>query len=643
MRGIAARLRGLAVAVALTAAGSLALTVAGAQAVVVDMNQTSGQPAQLFGVQVLPGTLASLAGHGVNPVNPTGGCADPELAYFHWTDFMPPVQGLCWHGGAVMHANETFALTWDPSHSYWALTRKYIQQFLRDVATGSGTLTSPYAVTSQYTDGAPDPTTKTIGRAANLSLYGGGCIDYGSAAYPTCDFSTSSPLHLGADYPSTPATGACTPDTGYDSCVTDAGVRQEVTQMASIFAGGIHKPDFAPMVVVLLPQKVEACLDGTGRLCSAGSASGAQFCSYHSHVSVGGTDVTYVVQPWVDYTGCDEPNLPPLPSPATTTQVALDAGSRLVNPLSQAQIAAITNPDLDGWFGDHGIETNDGSPSAGAACVPQGGPALDTVTVGGGSYVLQREFNNGGLIASDVASLPCTPVVNLNPSFVVPSAVNPGDVVGFDGSVTESSLVVPGSEYSWNFGDGTTAQGPSPVHVFAKNGTYPVTLTTVDRGGYKASVTESVVVGTGVSAPTPTPATGGGSGSGGNTGTGSGSHAQGGLHVALTLHASSLRWMLSHGIFLSVTSNTRADGIVTVTIPRAVARRVGIVRGAGGPVTIGRGTVSGLIKAGRVTLHLRLSRGVAARLGRLRGLKVTVHLALAGGGAHKVYVAAGGF
>jgi hypothetical protein len=72
---------------------------------------------------------------------------DPWLS----AELVLPSFGLCWQGGtigAVMHGNDTFALTWDPNRSYWAGTRYYVEQFLRDVADGSGTLTSPYDVTT---------------------------------------------------------------------------------------------------------------------------------------------------------------------------------------------------------------------------------------------------------------------------------------------------------------------------------------------------------------------------------------------------------------------------------------------------------------------------------------------------------------
>jgi PKD repeat protein len=50
------------------------------------------------------------------------------------------------------------------------------------------------------------------------------------------------------------------------------------------------------------------------------------------------------------------------------------------------------------------------------------------------------------------------------------------------------------SAYAWNFGDGTTATGPSVAHTFASDGTYRVTLTVTDGFGMTSSTTEVVTV-----------------------------------------------------------------------------------------------------------------------------------------------------
>jgi arylsulfatase A-like enzyme/chitodextrinase len=51
--------------------------------------------------------------------------------------------------------------------------------------------------------------------------------------------------------------------------------------------------------------------------------------------------------------------------------------------------------------------------------------------------------------------------------------------------------------YSWEFGDGETGDGPSPVHPYALAGTYAVTLTVTDNRGGTGSVTLPVTVGSG--------------------------------------------------------------------------------------------------------------------------------------------------
>jgi PKD repeat protein len=82
-----------------------------------------------------------------------------------------------------------------------------------------------------------------------------------------------------------------------------------------------------------------------------------------------------------------------------------------------------------------------------------------------------------------------TPVASAGPDQVA----NEGDTVQFNGSasfdVEDEDL-----EYCWDFGDGNTATGAMPSHVFADNGVFTVTLTVRDSGGAESSDTLTVTV-----------------------------------------------------------------------------------------------------------------------------------------------------
>ena len=152
-------------------------------------------------------------------------------------------------------------------------------------------------------------------------------------------------------------------------CLTDAQLQDELTAMVSEMgligrtqpsahagaraadtARGGNVPRWQHRLVVLGALRPEE---------SRSEPPPGQFCSYHSQIQVDGHMYAYVVQPWTAHTQCDDPNVPDLPANATAQELAIDAGKRLVSPLSQGQIAAITNPWLNGWFGFGGSEIND--------------------------------------------------------------------------------------------------------------------------------------------------------------------------------------------------------------------------------------------------------------------------------------------
>ncbi len=596
--------------------GSLTLATGSAQAVVVSNSQHT-----LYGVAMVPGTGGQLAMAGVPVVTSGGSCQDPQLASEPEFGTTLPTSALCLHdlnagdGDTVLPKNETFAMTWDPNRWGWSTTRNTLEQFLSDVAAGSGAdatqqMSSPFSLTGQYTD--------VLGhRAAYNSKYGGACVDLGNPGGYTCRYGQTSGSGLGNDYPSGDPTRNCTAGGSNSVCLTDAAIQQEITFFANTTSFQSHtQAGYQPLVVMMVPRGVEVCLDSSGKLCSAGSNATAQFCSYHGYDLINGVRVAYVVQPWTAHTGCDQPSIKPLPTnpPPTTVQVEQDAADRMESPLSAGLIAAIVNPWLNGWYAEDGSEINDNPYLDNMnGCQPLGAP-YDSVTVGTGSYTLQREFNNGSTISLEPNALACAPWAVLIPAFVAPSPISAGDVVMFDGTGTNTNVVVPNHGYWWSFGDGTSAVGPSVEHAYRSAGTYTVQLITIDRGGNINTLSQKVTV-LGSS-------TGTGTGGGGKTGSS-------GLQVKVALPPQSFAKFINAGLSVNVTSNARADGIVRLVISRRAAKRAHMkIAGQAQFLVIGQGTVAGLIKAGKVTLHIHLSHATVAKLRKLGFLTVTVKLTL---------------
>jgi hypothetical protein len=333
----------LTLATAFTCVGSL-VAAGGAQAIVVNDNGTTA------GVRLIP---YSSVPAGVTTSTSTSPCDDPWLS----SDFGGPAlpsDGLCYRGGPVINSNETFDIAWDPLRRDWATTRDYLEQFMRNVSDASGSLSSPYAVTTQYRDSS--------GRAGNSSVYGGGCIDYGSTGGSSCQFGNEAGTGAGHDYPATgcPVSGmnqfhedlsGAWDDAPNDVCVTDAQIQNEVSDVVSDEGiVGRTEPGHTPLVVLYTPPGVVVCLDASANLCSAnGNPIPAPTAPSLSTANPGGSIGPGAYEVAVSYMIAGGESVASIPAQLTVT--------------STSSTIAVTSPAAEtgatGWYAyvsaDHGL------------------------------------------------------------------------------------------------------------------------------------------------------------------------------------------------------------------------------------------------------------------------------------------------
>lgn len=130
----------------------------------------------------------------------------------------------------------------------------------------------------------------------------------------------------------------------------------------------------------------------------------------------------------------------------------------------------------------------------------------DGATVAGGKIITHKFRDVGtynvrlrvkdGAGNIDFASRKITVLENAPPvaQFTVdPTSGGAGTKFHFDASAS-SDLEGPIAAYRWDFGDNSTGQGKLPVHSYAKEGTYKVTLTVKDRKGQEATADKQVKV-----------------------------------------------------------------------------------------------------------------------------------------------------
>jgi hypothetical protein len=376
---------------------------------------------------------------------------------------------LLFHGGPVMTSQESFAIFWAPSGFTFPIGYEAaIVGYLKNVAADSGLTTNVYSVSAQYAG--------SNGHATYADSFGESVLD--THAYPT--------------------TGTCPTYTGihgveYTACLSDAKLQAEVHTVREEqgWPTGIGAEYY-----VVLPPQVGSCFGTT-----AGSGCfDKEFCAYHSFGESPQVVYANISYSPGDPSGCGVGEYPNGHANGNVDDT--------LSSLSHEANESITDPLLNAYFDKKGFEDGDecrnssddyGAPLGGAA------GALFNQSINGGHYYLQQEWSND---IEDCAQRvgPAEPVI------ANPGTISVGQLVPFNGSGS-----VPGDggivSYAWEFGDGGTGTGAKPTHTYTEVGTYEVTLTVTDDGGFHYSTTRQVEVvppkegGGGEEKPGPTPPT----------------------------------------------------------------------------------------------------------------------------------------
>lgn len=129
--------------------------------------------------------------------------------------------------------------------------------------------------------------------------------------------------------------------------------------------------------------------------------------------------------------------------------------------------------DPDGSIVSYAWNFGDGNTGSGVA------PNHSYTSIGNYTVSLTVTDNLGSTSSiTTTANINTAPIANAGGSYTGLS----GSAVQLNGSAsndTDGSII----SYQWNFGDGSTGSGESPLHVYSSVGTYVVTLTVVDNMG----------------------------------------------------------------------------------------------------------------------------------------------------------------
>ena len=139
--------------------------------------------------------------------------------------------------------------------------------------------------------------------------------------------------------------------------------------------------------------------------------------------------------------------------------------------------------------------------------ITSGGTASSTTHryTRGGTYTVRLTVtSDAGISATTTRQITVSTTLPAGSAAFVYSPTDPhtGDTVFFNAS---SSSITDVSKYSWDFGDGDTAEGVNPTHVYTRERTYTVSLTVTNSRGQVATASKTITVNNGVTTTTGTP------------------------------------------------------------------------------------------------------------------------------------------
>jgi hypothetical protein len=551
-----------------------------------------------------------------------------------------PATALGYHNGPVVHSNESYAIYWDPEDlgaAWQRLTAGFLEEAGRE--SGPSTLTNVNAVATQYRD------TSGANAAYNSSFRG---------AYTDVDpFTSAENCALAAP------------------CLSDAQIRTELAKYISannLPVGLNPSTGQTPIYFVFTPPNTTVCLGeaaGTENCSKAGSA-GQPLCSYHSFTTVNATTVLYAVIPATAITACQD-------NTGLLEEVNETPAEIIVNSVADEQVAAVTDPLLNGWHGVSGEEVPD-------KCRYNFLPLniSSNQIIFGVKYYLNDEFDQAALYDPYPGNA-CINTVIAAPRFTAPTAVTTGEPVTFN--ATESYVDLGIAKYHWEFGPGETAEvkcegrtptngfapsactassgtgNPNPaasvVHTYAHSGTYEVKLTVIDDGGHSAVVAHSITV---VPTEAEERATREAEESAKRTAEESAKRSAEGKAKSTAEESAkrtaeakasavpapvataavlsrSLKSVLASGLIVRYSVNEQVAGHFEVLLAASVARRIGL---HGPPATgLAKGTAPQIViakailvttRGGRNTVDIRFGKETAKRLRRLGKVSLIVRL-----------------